>query len=87
VEGVQPSGGHTSTLAPEGVCLGHGIRLGLRGVERLAPGSQLAGREIRSDPHFTVAVRALPSETLGSARRTIFGRGWRGGEKMSGERQ
>ena len=72
---------------PEGTWLGHGICHDLRTVERPALGSQLRGGEIGSDPHFTIAVRAMPSGTLGSAGRISFGRLRRCGEKLSGERQ
>ena len=87
MEGVRPKAGHTNTLAPEGACLGHGICHDLRAVERPAPGSELAGGQVWSDPHLTIAVRALPSGTLGSAPWTSFVRLRRGGEKVSGEGQ
>ncbi len=87
MEGVRPKAGHTNTLAPEGACLGHGICHDLRAVERPAPGSELAGGQVWSDPHLTIAVRALPSGTLGSAPWTSFVRFRRGGEKVSGEGQ
>ena len=43
--------------------------------------------EVVSDAHFAIAVRALPSGTLGRVGRTSSGRLRRCGEKLSGEHQ
>ena len=87
MEPVQAIGGHTNTPAPKGTWIGCGLCHLLRAVERSAPGGQLTRGEVRSDPHFAVAVRALPGGTLGSAGRTNVGLLRRCSEKLSGKRQ
>ena len=80
-KGVQTTDGHTSAFAPECTWLGHRICHDLRTVERPASGGQLAGGEVRSDPHFAFAARALPSRTLVGVQSAMVGNSDAGSER------
>ena len=67
--------------------MSHEIGRDLRGVERSAPGSQLAGGEIGTDLHFSIATRTPPGGGVAGICRASLGRLGRGGEKFTGECQ